>query len=151
MTSYKDLGLVNTVELFKKAVAGGYAIPAYNFNNMEQMQAIIQAQGAKPFDPDAPGLAPLSFDIQAPRQGTITAIDNLQMARIARLAGAPKVQGAGVDLLCKMGEPVEAGQTVYRVYAAYPADLEFAQQSARRELGFTIGEAHEVAPLYSEF
>lgn len=43
MVSYKDLGLVNTRELFKKAVAGGYAIPAYNFNNMEQLQAIIQA------------------------------------------------------------------------------------------------------------
>src|SRR5512137_1557976 len=43
MTSYKELGLVNTVELFKKAVKGGYAIPAYNFNNMEQLQAIIQA------------------------------------------------------------------------------------------------------------
>lgn len=41
--SYKDLGLVNTRELFKKAVSGGYAIPAYNFNNMEQLQAIIQA------------------------------------------------------------------------------------------------------------
>lgn len=41
--SYKELGLVNTKELFKKAVAGGYAIPAYNFNNMEQMQAILQA------------------------------------------------------------------------------------------------------------
>ncbi|GHT67218.1 fructose-bisphosphate aldolase [Spirochaetia bacterium] len=43
MTSYKELGLVNTRELFKKAVSGGYAIPAYNFNNMEQLQAIIQA------------------------------------------------------------------------------------------------------------
>ncbi|MCL2043314.1 MAG: class II fructose-1,6-bisphosphate aldolase [Treponema sp.] len=43
MTSYTELGLVNTRELFKKAVAGGYAIPAYNFNNMEQIQAIIQA------------------------------------------------------------------------------------------------------------
>lgn len=41
--SYKDLGLTNPTELFKKAVDGGYAIPAYNFNNMEQMQAIIQA------------------------------------------------------------------------------------------------------------
>jgi fructose-bisphosphate aldolase, class II len=41
--SYKELGLVNTVELFKKAVDGGYALPAYNFNNMEQLQAIIQA------------------------------------------------------------------------------------------------------------
>ncbi len=41
MTDYKKLGLVNTKELFKKAVGGGYAIPAYNFNNMEQLQAII--------------------------------------------------------------------------------------------------------------
>ena len=43
MVSYKDLGLVNTREMFAKAVKGGYAIPAYNFNNMEQLQAIIQA------------------------------------------------------------------------------------------------------------
>ncbi len=41
--SYKDLGLVNTRDMFAKAMAGGYAIPAYNFNNMEQIQAIIQA------------------------------------------------------------------------------------------------------------
>ena len=40
---YEELGLVNTRELFKKAVKGGYAIPAYNFNNMEQLQAIITA------------------------------------------------------------------------------------------------------------
>ncbi len=43
MTNYKDLGLVNTKDLFEKAIKGGYAIPAYNFNNMEQLQAIIQA------------------------------------------------------------------------------------------------------------
>ena len=43
MISYKELGLVNTKEMFAKAVKGGYAIPAYNFNNLEQLQAIIQA------------------------------------------------------------------------------------------------------------
>ena len=43
MINYKDLGLVNTSEMFKKAVAGGYAIPAYNFNNLEQLQAVIGA------------------------------------------------------------------------------------------------------------
>ena len=43
MVSYKDLGLVNTREMFKKAINGGYAVPAFNFNNMEQMQAIISA------------------------------------------------------------------------------------------------------------
>lgn len=41
MVSYKELGLVNSREMFAKAVAGGYAIPAYNFNNLEQLQAII--------------------------------------------------------------------------------------------------------------
>ena len=41
--SYKELGLVNTKEMFAKAVKGGYAIPAFNFNTMEQMQAIVQA------------------------------------------------------------------------------------------------------------
>jgi fructose-bisphosphate aldolase class II len=43
MTHYKELGLVNSRELFQKAVKGGYAIPAFNFNNLEQLQAIIGA------------------------------------------------------------------------------------------------------------
>jgi fructose-bisphosphate aldolase, class II len=43
MINYKELGLVNSRALFQKAVKGGYAIPAFNFNNMEQLQAIIQA------------------------------------------------------------------------------------------------------------
>jgi fructose-bisphosphate aldolase class II len=47
MVNYKDLGLVNTREMFKRAIDGGYAIPAFNFNNMEQLQAIIQASSEK--------------------------------------------------------------------------------------------------------
>ncbi|WP_333616026.1 class II fructose-bisphosphate aldolase [Bacteroides pyogenes] len=43
MINYTDLGLVNTREMFAKAIKGGYAIPAFNFNNMEQLQAIIKA------------------------------------------------------------------------------------------------------------
>jgi fructose-bisphosphate aldolase class II len=43
MTTYKELGLVNSKELFQKAIKGGYAIPAFNFNNLEQLQAIIGA------------------------------------------------------------------------------------------------------------
>lgn len=38
---YTDLGLVNTKEMFQKAMEGKYAVPAYNFNNMEQLQAIV--------------------------------------------------------------------------------------------------------------
>lgn len=43
MVNYKDLGLVNTKDMFKRAIAGKYAIAAFNFNNLEQMQAIVQA------------------------------------------------------------------------------------------------------------
>lgn len=43
MVSYKELGFVNTKEMFKDAMKNGYAVPAYNFNNMEQLQAIITA------------------------------------------------------------------------------------------------------------
>ena len=45
--NFKELGLVNTREMFKRAVSGGYAIPAFNFNNLEQLQAIITASGFK--------------------------------------------------------------------------------------------------------
>ena len=43
MYSYKDLGLVNTKGMYEKAVDGKYAVPGYNFNNMEQLQAILTA------------------------------------------------------------------------------------------------------------
>ncbi|MDR0953504.1 MAG: class II fructose-1,6-bisphosphate aldolase [Elusimicrobiota bacterium] len=41
--SYTELGFVNTKAMFEKAMKEGYAVPAYNFNNMEQLQAIITA------------------------------------------------------------------------------------------------------------
>ena len=48
---YSELGLVNTRDMFAKAVDGGYAIPAYNFNNLEQLQAIVTgcAESDSPF------------------------------------------------------------------------------------------------------
>jgi fructose-bisphosphate aldolase class II len=45
MISYKELGLVNTRDMLKRALEGAYAVPAYNFNNMEQLQAIIHGCG----------------------------------------------------------------------------------------------------------
>lgn len=43
MVHYKEIGFVNTKKMFKHAMKNGYAVPAYNFNNMEQLQAIVQA------------------------------------------------------------------------------------------------------------
>jgi fructose-bisphosphate aldolase class II len=38
---YAEFGLVNTKDMFRQAMAGGYAVPAYNFSNMEQLQGIL--------------------------------------------------------------------------------------------------------------
>jgi thymidine phosphorylase len=81
----------------------------------------------------------------------VAAIDNFQIARVARLAGAPKVQGAGVDLLRKLGDVVGAGDLLYRVHAGFAADLEFARQASVRSTGYTIGRADEVPHAFVEF
>ncbi len=118
---------------------------------LAKMDAIVRAQGARPFDHNAPQLGGLSFTVSAAAAGVVTAIDNQQIARIARLAGAPKVQGAGVDLARKLGETVEAGEPLYRVHAEYGADLEFARQASARGSGYTIGGADELPHVFVEF
>jgi thymidine phosphorylase len=152
----KALRLAGRMLEFDPDVRGGdgYAIARDILDSgraLTKMQAIIAAQGAKPFDPDKPELAPLSFDVHADQDAVVTGIDNLQLARVARLAGAPKVQGAGVDLLAKMGDSVKAGQPLYRVYAAFPADLAFAQQACTRHSGFSLGRREDMPSLYVEF
>ena len=118
---------------------------------LARMDDIIRAQGAKPFDRNAPSLARLSFEVCTPCGGTVTAIDNQQLARIARLAGAPKVQGAGVDLLHKLGDTVKSGSPLYRVYADYASDLEFARHACDERNGYAIGGVEEMAHVFVEF
>ena len=118
---------------------------------LARMEAIIAAQGGKDFDHNNPRLGALHFEISAPAAGVVAGIDNQQIARIARLAGAPKVQGAGVDLLCKLGDTVQSGQPLYRVHADFPADLEFARQACHRTNGYRIGGADEVPHVFVEF
>jgi fructose-bisphosphate aldolase class II len=43
MVHYTELGFYNTKVMFKHAYQKGFAVPAYNFNNMEQLQAILTA------------------------------------------------------------------------------------------------------------
>ena len=115
------------------------------------MQAIINAQGAHTFDHNHPPLGALTLDVCAAADGVVTGIDNLQIARIARMAGAPKVQSAGVDLLHKMGDSVRHGEPLFRVHAAFPSDLEFAGQLCRKASGYTLGQAAEVPHVFVEF
>jgi thymidine phosphorylase len=67
------------------------------------------------------------------------AIDNLQMARIARLAGAPMDKGAGIELYKKLGDEVRESEPIYRIYSEFSADFEFARQAANIDNGYTIG------------
>ena len=115
------------------------------------MEEIIAAQGSKGFDYLHPQLGRLTFDVCAPASGTVVGIDNFQIARVARLAGAPKVQGAGVDLVHKLGATVAQGDVLYRVHAGYPADLEFARQASVRDIGYRLGTADAVPQVFVEF
>jgi thymidine phosphorylase len=118
---------------------------------LAKMNDLIQAQGSAQFDHHRPALAPLTRDVKAPRSGMVTGIDNLQLARIARLAGAPKVRNAGVDVFHKLGSEVQAGEVLYRVYAAYPADLAFTEQAISKSDGYTLGEAVDLPHVFVEF
>ncbi len=103
---------------------------------LAQMEALIDAQGRRSSPPQ---LGELTHELPAPGSGQVMGIDNLQLARIARLAGAPQVAGAGVDLLAKLGDRVEAGQPLYRLHAQFPADLHFARSLAEKDCGYRLG------------
>ena len=117
---------------------------------LARMNAIIAAQGSQRFDHHHAHLGVLTFDVLAPCAGVVAGIDNFQIAHIARLAGAPKAKGAGVELFHKLGETVAPGAPLYRVYAEFPADRAFAQQAARKATGYLIGDADDVPPVAVE-
>lgn len=114
---------------------------------LRKMQDIIQAQGKTTKEYRG---APLSKDICANQNGVVTAIDNFQLAKIARLAGAPLDKESGVDLLKKLGDPVKKGEALYRIHAEFPADFSFAKAKAAEEPGYRIGEHHDVVQTYME-
>jgi thymidine phosphorylase len=100
-----------------------------------KMQAIIDAQGRRA---DPPGPGPLVAEIRAPRAGTVGGFDHLRLARAARQAGAPASPGAGIDLLVRLGDPVRAGQPLYRLHAENPGEFELAQAWCDADAGISI-------------
>jgi thymidine phosphorylase len=102
-----------------------------------KLEAIVEAQGRHPRPPP---LGHLRHEVPAPVDGIVTGIDNFQIARIARLAGAPMDKGAGVELNKKLGDPVQQGESLYAIYAEFPADFRFARAMAGQSSGYAIGE-----------
>jgi thymidine phosphorylase len=113
-----------------------------------KMNAIIDAQGRAA---QMPRPARLHHEVESLTEGTITAIDCERMARIARLAGAPKVMGAGVDLLKRLGDRVVRGEPLYRILSDTTAELTFARDVAARASGYSIGVPGEIVRGQVEF
>jgi thymidine phosphorylase len=91
-----------------------------------KFQDICEAQGGM----REPPVAPHTRDVLALRTGTVTAIDNRRLARIAKLAGAPKSPSAGIDLHVVQGEFVERGQPLFTLHCASPGTLAYAHEYA---------------------
>ncbi len=104
---------------------------------LAKMEAICEAQGRN-LEPAGPGV--LRHEVAAQQDGIVLSIDNLQIARIARVAGAPLDKGAGVDLLHKQGDAVQQGEALYAIHAEFPADFRFARALAGRDSGYRVGE-----------
>ncbi len=142
----RSLQLAGRILEFDPDVRGGqgYAIARDILSSgraLARMRAIIKAQGAATVVRVA---GALQHEVCAERPGYVTAIDNLQMARIARAAGAPLDRGAGADLFKKLGDRVDLGEPLYRIHAEFPTDFRFACEAAAACSGYRIGE--EPAP-----
>ncbi|MGR8933993.1 MAG: thymidine phosphorylase family protein [Gammaproteobacteria bacterium] len=142
----KSLQLAGRVIEFDPDVRGGqgYAIARDILDSgraLAKMNAIIDAQGAKTVDLQAGSLC---HEVLADKDGVVVNIDNFQMAKIARIAGAPMDKRAGVDLLKKLGDKVEQGETLYRIHAEFPSDFQFAQNLASHSSGYTIGSGDQI-------
>lgn len=136
----KALQLSSRILEFDPDVRGGqgYALARDILESgraLQKMEAIIQAQGRVEHIQEA---GHLCHRVAAQRTGRVMEIDNLQMARIARLAGAPMDKGAGVDLYRKLGEVVREGDPLYAIHADFGADFRFAREAAAVDDGFII-------------
>jgi len=149
----KSLRLAGRVLEFDPDVRGGngYAIARDILDSgraLEMMNTLIEAQGAQS-EKFRPGQ--LTHDLLSPADGTVVDIDNLQMARIARFAGAPMDKGAGVDLFKKLGDKVEKNEPLYRIHAEYPADFNFALRLCKQDSGYLIGDENQIPKAFVEF
>jgi thymidine phosphorylase len=149
----KALRLAGRVLEFDPDVRGGYGFAIArdildSGRALAKMNAIIAAQGAQTASYQ---LGTLTRDILSPADGVVSAIDNFQMARIARFAGAPMDKGAGVDLFKKLGDSVQKGEPLYRLYAEFPSDFEFALALCEQFSGYTIGQQADIAKAFVEF
>lgn len=108
---------------------GGFALAQATLEEgraWAKFQEICEAQGGL----REPQQAPYRRDIPSPCTGHVISIDNRRLARIAKLAGAPKTASAGIDLHVHSGQFVERGQPLFTLHAGSPGALDYASHYA---------------------
>lgn len=117
---------------------GGYARARELLDNgaaRAKMQTIIDAQGSSNIQAE---LGTLTIDVVADRDGVVESTDCLRLNRLARMAGAPVDKGAGIAVFKKIGDRVDAGEPLYRVFACERSEFELVSAAAKVESGFEI-------------
>jgi thymidine phosphorylase len=87
-----------------------------------KFEAICEAQGGR----RTPPVAPFARPVSAVRHGRVIGIDNRRLARLAKLAGAPRDPAAGLEIHVRLGDPIERGQPLLTVHAESEGQLEYA-------------------------
>lgn len=121
------------LELGRKARAGaGLALATSVLTSgaaWKKFQAMCEAQGGLREPPRAPHTQVLA----AAHEGRVVAIDNLRLARTAKLAGAPKAPAAGIVFHAPLGTRVEPGQPLLTIHAESPGELAYARAYAEAQ------------------
>jgi thymidine phosphorylase len=102
---------------------------------LKAFERIIDAQGRRE-QPVGPGR--FMRPVKATRSGIVTEINSWTIAGIARRAGAPMDKSAGVDLLCREGTDIRAGDPLYLVHAGSETDLATAVADAEHDSGYSV-------------
>jgi len=89
----------------------------------EKFQAICEAQGGL----KEPPVARYTYVITAKEAGRVVSIDNRQLARLAKLAGAPHDKAAGVTLHTPLESIVERNQPLMTIHAVSQGELRYAR------------------------
>jgi len=150
----KALRLAGRVIEFDPDVRGGqgFAIARDILESgraLAKMNAIIDSQGRVTKTPE---LGKLSFEVCAAQTGTIIDINNYHLAKVARFAGAPMDKGAGVELHKKLGDTVQKGELLYRVFAEFKSDFDFASKLIEQNgSGYQIGDEAKLRKTFVEF
>jgi thymidine phosphorylase len=87
-----------------------------------KFQVICEAQGGM----RSPPKAQHTHVVAAERAGRIVRIDNRRLARVAKLAGAPKAPAAGLEFHTPLETVVERGQPLFTVHAEAQGELAYA-------------------------